>query len=384
MFSLKAHGANGKIKEMNNQNLKTTALCALHEKCHAHMVDFHGWLMPLHYGSQIHEHHAVRNDAGMFDVSHMTVIDIHGAKSYQLLRYLLANNIDKLTSPGKALYSAMLNHEGGVIDDLIVYFFSQQHYRMVVNSATREKDLAWIKQHASRYQVDIQPRDDLSLIAVQGPQAQQKVSRLLTSAQQNDIAGMKPFFGKQTGQLFIATTGYTGEQGYEIALPSTLAATFWQALLDAGVTPCGLGARDTLRLEAGMNLYGQEMDEQTSPLVANMGWTIGWEPPQRDFIGRQALEKQRHAIQEQLVGLVMQDKGILRNQLSVTCRSLEGETCYGTITSGSFSPTLNCSIALARLPVNISDEASVTLRGKPHAVRIVKPLFVRNGKSVID
>ncbi|QHM75109.1 Aminomethyltransferase [Mixta theicola] len=369
---------------MINSKLKTTALCAQHEKCHAHMVDFHGWLMPLHYGSQIHEHHAVRNDAGMFDVSHMTVIDLQGAKSYQLLRYLLANNIDKLTSPGKALYSAMLNHEGGVIDDLIVYFFTQQHYRMVVNSATREKDLAWIRQYAAQYQVEIKLRDDLSLIAVQGPAAQQKVAQLLTPAQRDDIAGMKPFFGKQTGQLFIATTGYTGEKGYEIALPSAMAAAFWQGLLEAGVTPCGLGARDTLRLEAGMNLYGQEMDEQTSPLVANMGWTIGWEPPQRDFIGREALEKQRHALQEQLVGLVLQDKGILRNQLPVQCRNQQGEICYGTITSGSFSPTLNCSIALARLPVAIGNEASVTLRGKPHAVRIVKPVFVRNGKSVVD
>ncbi|QCT20859.1 glycine cleavage system aminomethyltransferase GcvT [Jejubacter calystegiae] len=365
-------------------DLKRTALYFQHEKKQALMVDFHGWLMPLHYGSQINEHHAVRNDAGMFDVSHMTIIDLHGEKTFLFLRYLLANDVAKLTTPGKALYSAMLTPEGGVIDDLIVYFFTHRFCRMVVNSATREKDLAWIEKHAAYYSVAIEVRDDLSLIAIQGPNAQHKVSQLLTPAQREDIADMKPFFGIQTGRLFIATTGYTGEKGYEIALPSELAEEFWQKLEQAGVRCCGLGARDTLRLEAGMNLYGQEMDETTSPLVANMEWTISWEPQDRGFVGRKALEKQRDAVNEQLVGLIMQGKGVLRNHLPVICEDRQGNTCSGVITSGSFSPTLHCSIALARVPTNVVDQASVILRGEPQVVRIVKPVFVRNGKRVVD
>ncbi len=365
-------------------DLKKTELYIQHEKKRALMVDFHGWLMPLHYGSQINEHHAVRNDAGMFDVSHMTIIDLHGEKTFLFLRYLLANDVAKLTISGKALYSAMLTPEGGVIDDLIVYFFTHKFCRMVVNSATREKDLDWIKTHAGRYCVAIDVRDDLSLIAIQGPNARDKVSQLLTAAQREDVAGMKPFFGIQTGQLFIATTGYTGEKGYEIALPSELAEDFWQKLEQVGVQCCGLGARDTLRLEAGMNLYGQEMDETTSPLIANMEWTIGWEPQDRDFIGRKALEKQRNAVSEQLIGLVMQGKGVLRRHLPVICTDGQGNTCHGVITSGSFSPTLQRSIALARVPINVVEHATVVLRGTPQAVRIVKPVFVRNGTSVID
>lgn len=359
-----------------------TPLYDQHVLCGARMVDFHGWMMPLHYGSQIDEHHAVRTDAGMFDVSHMTIVDLHGSRTREFLRYLLANDVAKLTKPGKALYSGMLNASGGVIDDLIVYYLTEDYFRLVVNSATREKDLSWITQHAEPYAIDITVRDDLSLIAVQGPNAQAKATSLFSDEQRHAVEGMKPFFGVQAGDFFIATTGYTGEAGYEIALPKEQAADFWQKLVQAGVKPCGLGARDTLRLEAGMNLYGQEMDESISPLAANMGWTIAWEPADRNFIGREVLELEREKGTEQLVGLVMTEKGVLRGELPVRFTDANGNAHEGVITSGTFSPTLGHSIALARVPAGIGETAIVQIRNREMPVKVAKPIFVRNGKSV--
>lgn len=359
-----------------------TPLYDQHVLCGARMVDFHGWMMPLHYGSQIDEHHAVRTGAGMFDVSHMTIVDLHGSRTREFLRYLLANDVAKLTKPGKALYSGMLNASGGVIDDLIVYYLTEDYFRLVVNSATREKDLSWITQHAEPYAIDITVRDDLSLIAVQGPNAQAKATSLFSDEQRHAVEGMKPFFGVQAGDFFIATTGYTGEAGYEIALPKEQAADFWQKLVQAGVKPCGLGARDTLRLEAGMNLYGQEMDESISPLAANMGWTITWEPADRNFIGREVLELEREKGTEQLVGLVMTEKGVLRGELPVRFTDANGNAHEGVITSGTFSPTLGHSIALARVPAGIGETAIVQIRNREMPVKVTKPIFVRNGKSV--
>jgi len=359
-----------------------TPLFEQHQACGARMVDFHGWMMPLHYGSQLDEHHAVRTDAGMFDVSHMTIVDLHGERTREFLRYLLANDVAKLTQPGKALYTGMLNASAGVIDDLIVYFMREDFFRLVVNSATREKDLAWISEHAVPYGIDIRERKDLALVAVQGPNARQKAETLFDDAQRAAVGGMKPFFGVQAGDLFIATTGYTGEAGYEIALPSEQVVTFWQQLLAAGVQPAGLGARDTLRLEAGMNLYGQEMDEGVSPLAANMGWTVAWEPSDRQFIGREVLETQRKAGTEQLVGLIMTEKGVLRNELPVRFSDADGNQQEGIITSGSFSPTLGCSIALARVPAGIGEQAIVQIRNREVPVRVTKPVFVRAGKPV--
>lgn len=355
-----------------------TVLIGKHIEAGAKVVDFHGWDMPLHYGSQIEEHHAVRTDAGMFDVSHMTIVDLHGARTREFLRYLVANDVAKLTVPGKALYTGMLNEVGGVIDDLIVYFMTEDFFRLVVNSATREKDLAWINAQAAAFAVTVTERPEFAMIAVQGPNAKAKVATLLSAEQQAAVAGMKPFFGVQAGDLFIATTGYTGEDGYEIALPNDQAADFWQKLLEAGVKPAGLGARDTLRLEAGMNLYGQDMDETVSPLAANMGWTIAWEPSDRSFIGRAALEKQRAEGTFKLVGLVMEQKGVLRHGQKVVVEGGEGE-----ITSGTFSPTLGYSIAMARVPATVGDTAEVDIRGKLVPVKVVKPSFVRMGKKVI-
>ncbi|MFT5880842.1 MAG: aminomethyltransferase [Moritella sp.] len=360
-----------------------TVLFPKHVEAGAKMVDFHGWDMPINYGSQIAEHNAVREDAGMFDVSHMTIVDIKGADAKPFLRYLLANDVAKLTVSGKALYTGMLQHDGGVIDDLIVYFFSDDDYRLVVNSATRVKDLAWINQQAAEFAVTVTELPELAMIAVQGPNAKAKAAAVFDAAQNAAVEGMKPFFGVQSGNLFIATTGYTGEAGYEIVLPQDAACELWQRLVDVGVVPCGLGARDTLRLEAGMNLYGLDMDETVSPLAANMGWTIGWEPQERDFIGRTALTAQKAAGTDKLVGLVLESKGVLRTGQKVIFADANGGDYEGVITSGSFSPTLGYSIAFARVPACIGDTAQVEMRKKLMTVSVTKPAFVRNGKKLV-
>lgn len=355
-----------------------TVLHAKHLESNAKMVDFHGWEMPINYGSQIEEHHAVRQDAGMFDVSHMTIVDVKGSEAKPFLRRLLCNDVEKLSVAGKALYTGMLNEEGGVIDDLIVYFFTETDYRLVVNSATREKDLAWLAKQSEGFEVTVTERPEFGMIAVQGPNAKAKVATILNDEQNAATEGMKPFFGVQAGDLFIATTGYTGEAGYEIVVPQAQCADLWQQLLDAGVRPCGLGARDTLRLEAGMNLYGLDMDESVSPLAANMAWTITWEPSDRDFIGRKALEAQKAAgDQPKLVGLVLEEKGVLRTGLKVIVNGEEG-----VITSGTFSPTLGHSIAMARVPRSIGETCEVEMRKKLVSVKVIKPSFVRNGKKV--
>ena len=358
-----------------------TVLFDKHLASNAKMVDFHGWDMPLNYGSQIEEHHAVRQDAGMFDVSHMTVVDITGTDAKAFLRTLLANDIVKLTVSGKALYGGMLNHDAGVIDDLITYFISETHYRLVVNSATREKDLAWINEQANAFEVTVTEKPEFAMIAVQGPNAKEKTATVLNDAQKSAVEGMKPFFGVQADSLFIATTGYTGEAGYEITVPADEAETLWQALLEAGVKPCGLGARDTLRLEAGMNLYSQDMDENVNPIAANMGWTIAWEPEDRNFIGREALAAIKAKGTEKMVGLVMEQKGVLRHGMNVFFIDSEGTEHQGIITSGTFSPTLGYSIAMARVPKGINEVAEVEMRKKRVEVKVVKPCFVRNGKQ---
>lgn len=343
------------------------------------MVDFGGWDMPLHYGSQVEEHHQVRRDCGVFDVSHMTIVDITGAQAKDWLQHLLANDVARLGFMGKALYSAMLNEAGGVIDDLIVYL-TDFGYRMVVNAATRDKDLAWMQRQTTGFDVTLTERSDLAMLAVQGPNARAKVATVVANARASLIDGLKVFQGLPEGDWFIARTGYTGEDGLEIMLPATEAASFFNELVGIGVAPIGLGARDTLRLEAGMNLYGQDMNEETSPLAANMGWTIAWEPQERNFIGRAALESQRtQANLPKLVGLVLDERGVLRAHQLVKVAGI-GE---GEITSGTFSPTLGKSIALARVPATTADRAEVEIRGKCYPVRVVQPNFVRQGKILV-
>ena len=348
------------------------------------MVDFGGWEMPLHYGSQVEEHHAVRNHAGIFDVSHMTIVDVHGAGAFDFLRRLLANDVAKMEAPGRALYSCMLNEAGGVVDDLIVYFREPGLYRLVVNAATRAKDLAWIGEQAEAFAVTVSERGDLALIAVQGPAARELAAGVLAgsnAALRDTALSLKPFSAAELRGRFVARTGYTGEDGFEVALPAADAPDMWQWLLDAGAAPCGLGARDTLRLEAGMNLYGSDMDDTTSPLESGLGWTIAWEPRGRDFIGRAAAEQARaNESRRQFTGLVLEDRGVLRNHQRVVVEGLPD----GEITSGGFSPTLGRSIALARLPAGGYAHARVDVRGKLLSARVVQPPFVRKGKVQVE
>ncbi len=340
------------------------------------MVDFAGWDMPLHYGSQIREHHQVRRAAGMFDVSHMAVVDLAGERAREFLGVLLANNVGKLACAGRALYSCMLNESGGVMDDLIVYCLAEGRFRMVVNAATRDKDLAWIGGHAPDYGVEVAERTDLAMIAVQGPKGRELVHGALGNEFAGRVGGLARFTAVWRDDLFVARTGYTGEDGYEIILPSTEAAGFWDKLRRAGVSPVGLGARDTLRLEAGMNLYGADMDEETTPLESGLGWTVAWEPADRGFIGRAILEEQRNTgVSQVLVGLALEGRGVLRNHQKVYVSGI-GE---GEITSGSFSPTLGMAIALARVPVEARGSVEVEIRGKRLTARVVRPPFVRNG-----
>ncbi len=352
-----------------------TPMYEQHVTAGARIVDFGGWDMPVHYGSQIEEHHKVRQDAGMFDVSHMTVIDIKGSESQAFLTRLLANDIRKLTLSGKALYSAMLNEKGGVLDDLIVYD-NNGDYLMVVNCGTREKDLAWISQQAEAFDCSITERPELAIIAVQGQNAMAAVDKVVGNETRSVIKSLKIFQGGYSSTWFIARTGYTGEKGLEIILPAEEARQFWEDLANNGVRPIGLGARDTLRLEAGMNLYGNDMDESVSPLESNMGSTVVLED--HEFIGKSALlKKLDKGIREQLVGLVMTERGILRAHYPVFCNGQQ----VGEITSGAFSPTLRHSIALARISV-ATGELTVGIRKKQFAVQRVTPPFVRNGKQV--
>ncbi|MNQ45936.1 Aminomethyltransferase [compost metagenome] len=356
-----------------------TPLYDLHLALGAKMVDFGGWDMPLHYGSQVEEHHQVRRDCGVFDVSHMTVIDVGGAQAKAWLQHLLANDVERLHSPGRALYSTMLNEQGGIVDDMIVYRLDEG-YRLVVNASTRDQDMAWMQAHLDGFDVQLRERSELAMLAIQGPHARQKIAELVSQSRGNLIQLLKPFEGLSDGDWFIARTGYTGEDGLEIILPADQAPGFFNDLVGAGISPIGLGARDTLRVEAGMNLYGQDIQQDISPLASNMAWSIAWEPATRQFIGRKALETEQAAgVQHKLVGLVLEERGVLRAHQVVRIADV-GE---GEITSGSFSPTLSKSIALARVPMATADRAEVEIRGKWYPVRVVKPTFVRHGKTLI-
>ncbi|VEG91726.1 glycine cleavage system aminomethyltransferase GcvT [Legionella spiritensis] len=356
-----------------------TTLHANHVALKAKMVDFHGWDMPLHYGSQIEEHHAVRNDAGMFDVSHMTVVDILGAGGRQFLRRLLTNDVDQLAHTGRALYSCMCNEHGGIIDDLIVYQRTTDNYRLVLNSATRAHDLAWLHAKCEGFAVGLQERTELAMIAVQGPNALNKVMSVLTPAQIDAVSTLTQFECVDVGDWFFARTGYTGEDGLEIIIPATAITGLWDSLLQTGVQPCGLAARDTLRLEAGLLLYGQDMDETTTPLESGLAWTIKWQPEDRNFIGMGALLSQKQqGVQRKMVGLVLQDKGIMRTGQRVV---IEGHA-DGVITSGTYSPTLGKSIALARVPANTGEQVFVEIRNKLIPAAVGKPRFVKLGKAI--
>ena len=360
--------------------ISKTPLHANHLACGAKMVDFHGWEMPLHYGSQLNEHHHVRNDAGLFDVSHMNVVDVLGAGGRQFLRHLLTHDVDTLQHTGRALYSCMCNDHGGIIDDLIVYQRAPDNYRLVLNSATRARDLAWIRDKVRGFSAGLQERTDLAMIAVQGPNAIEKTLTLLNAAQIDALSTLGHFECVEVDHCFFARTGYTGEDGLEIIVPQKDINQLWTALVNAGVHPCGLAARDTLRLEAGLLLYGQDMNELTTPLESGLAWTVKWQPEDRGFIGLGALLSQKeHGVKQKFVGLTLLDKGVMRAGQRVIVDGLPD----GTITSGTWSPTLNQSIALARVPAATGTHVMVDIRGKLFPAAVSKPRFVKNGARII-
>jgi aminomethyltransferase len=363
---------------MRTQNaLRSTPLADAHRALGARMVDFAGWEMPLHYGSQLEEHRAVRSSAGMFDVSHMLAVDVEGDGAQAFLRRLLANDVARLKAPGQALYSCLLNEAGGVLDDLIAYWRGGNRFRLVLNAGTAEKDCAWLLSQREDPAVGIEPRRDLCILAVQGPRAREKTWEALPRTRAATEA-IGYFHSAETDGMLVARTGYTGEDGFEIMLAAGAASGAWASLLKAGVAPAGLGARDTLRLEAGMNLYGQDMDETVTPQESGLAWTVALEDP-RAFIGRQAVEGKTATRGRR--GLVLIDKGVMRGHQNVRCAAGAGE-----ITSGGFSPTLNRSIALARLPRAAASgaEAEVEVRGNWLRARVVEPPFVRRGKVLIN
>jgi aminomethyltransferase len=358
--------------------LLRTPLYAAHVRAGAKLVDFGGWEMPLHYGSQLREHHAVRQASGVFDVSHMRSVDVSCEQSLAFLRHLLANDVQKLQGSGHAFYSCMLNPQGGVIDDLIVYRFNQDSWRLVVNAACAESDISWMRQvaQAGNFDVSILPRDDLAMLALQGPQALERLAQVQPQWAQA-LVSVKPFGFVSLADIVVARTGYTGEDGVEIMLPANEAQTLWDELLDSGVQPCGLGARDTLRLEAGMNLYGQEMNSMTMPSEAGLAWTVSLKDPSRQFVGRAAMDG--FMVNRQLIGLKLLDKGVMRAHMTVATAQGDGE-----ITSGTMSPTLGVSIAMARLPLAVQkgDIVQVQIRDKSVPAEVCQLPFVRHGRAV--
>jgi aminomethyltransferase len=363
---------------MTNE-LKKTALYPVHLEMGAKMVDFAGWSMPVHYGSQLEEHTRVRSDAGMFDVSHMLAVDVRGTGASYFLQRVFANDVARLQKPGKALYTCMLNEHGGVLDDLIVYSRENGSYRAVVNAGTAEKDLAWLdaQREHSGAKVEISPRRDLAIVAVQGPRAREKfwAAAPQLRAPSERLAN---FEAVQAGDALIARTGYTGEDGFEVMMPAEEVEALWRALAQHGVKPAGLGARDTLRLEAGMNLYGQDMDEHVTPFECGLDWTVDLKTG-REFVGRSVLERSHP--DRKLVGVILQDRGVMRAHQQI--RTPQGN---GEVTSGGFSPTMNCSIALARVPRHVESGAKleVEIRGKWLKGTVVKPPFVRHGKVLVE
>lgn len=359
---------------------KRTPFYDLHLQSHAKIVDFAGWDMPLHYGSQIEEHHQVRRDAGVFDVSHMGIVDLNGPQSEPFLRYLLSNDVARM-EVNQALYTCMLNEAGGVIDDLIVYKINEQFFRLIVNAGTKEKDLAWMNQVAKNFDVTLTEQINFCMLAMQGPQVLAKLSRLFESDDLKTIQALKPFRFAIISDCLIARTGYTGEDGYEMIFPKTEAKKYWQSLLQAGMLPCGLGCRDTLRLEAGLNLYGQDMDETVTPFESNLGWTVALEPSSREFLGRSALEQQKKdGVKKLLLGLLLTGPGIMRHDQKV----LLNNKTIGVITSGGYSPTLQKSIGFARITNQLNGACFIEIRGKQVPAQVVTLPFVRKGKKVFE
>ena len=360
--------------------MKCTPLYDQHSQAGASLIDFYGWWLPMHYGSQIDEHHAVRADVGMFDVSHMAIVEIVGQDVTSFLRYLLANDVAKLKQVGRAQYTLMLNESGGFLDDLIVFFCDHDRYRLIFNAANAQRNIDWVCEQGQSYDVSVRHLSHYANIAIQGPKSWDVIHQVMPDTY-SALVDLKPFRFIETQGWLLSRTGYTGEDGFEIMLPNDAASDFWQQLLDVGVQPCGLGARDTLRLEAGLNLYGQDMDESTLPIEANLDWVVAWKDDQRDFMGRQALEHKQPQTDKRLQGVVLTERGVLRSGQQV----VENGSIIGNVTSGTFSPTMQCGVGLVLVdkPKALEDKLAVQYRRRTLQGRVVKPPFVRQGEILV-
>ncbi|MGA7953894.1 MAG: glycine cleavage system aminomethyltransferase GcvT [Gloeobacterales cyanobacterium] len=349
-------------------DFKHTPLFDLQLAQNARMVPFEAWEMPVQYKGILAEHQAVRSDVGLFDISHMGKFILKG--NLDEIQRLIPSDLSRLHS-GEGQYTVLLNEQGGIVDDVIFYCHSPEHWTVIVNASTTEKDKTWIQTHASAVELHDLSQERL-LLAIQGPNAQAKLQPYTTI----DLSSI-PRFGHQTGELlgaesFIARTGYTGEDGFELMLPCEEGRSLWTKLLNDGVCPCGLGCRDTLRLEAGMHLYGQDMSDETTPLEASLGWLVHWD--KGPFIGREVLESQKSKLTRKLVGLEIQGRGIPRHDYPVLFQGAP----IGTVTSGVLSPQSHKGIALAYVPMELSTLAThleVDIRGKTVPAMVVKRPF---------
>jgi aminomethyltransferase len=346
------------------------------------MVEFAGWDMPVQYKGVIEEHLAVRERAGMFDVSHMGELTIEGPRALEAAQRLVTNDLGKC-SDGQAQYSALCTESGGVIDDIIVYRRAADRLFVCVNASGRDKDFQWIKEHAGSGAQVAQQSDDWAQIAIQGPAAA-KIVDALCEPRVLDVGyyHFRPAAVAGIAGCIAARTGYTGEDGFEVFCPPQHARKLWDALLEAGVVPCGLGARDSLRLEVAFRLYGNDMDEQHTPLEAGLGWIVKLDKP-GGFIGCEALKKQKaEGLKRRIVGLKCTGRGIARQGYAVRARG--GKDDVGVITSGTMSPCLKEAIALAYVPAALAKEGTeldVDVRGKPVEARVVKTPFVAKEAS---
>jgi len=326
--------------------VKKTPIYPRHVELGAKIVDFHSWLMPMRYEGIVSEHLAVRNKAGIFDVSHMGEFDIKGRDAYAFAQFLITNNLDKI-GPGRALYTAMCMENGGMVDDLIVYIFNNEHIMLVVNASNIEKDFNWVKSNIGTYNVELNNiSSNTGLIAVQGPDSASIIKEFLGK----DIAGIKRFHFQEDGEILISRTGYTGENGFELFVDAERSLWLWDELMKFSIQPVGLGARDTLRLEKGYLLYGSDADDSTNPLEAGISWAVDLTKP--NFIGKDALVNEKP--KQMLVFIEMLDRGIPREGCRI--RDSLGEKEIGEITSGTYSPSLKKGIAMGYIDISqISD-----------------------------
>lgn len=359
--------------------LKKTALNLAHKALGARMVDFGGWDMPVIYSNQIEEHHAVRTQAGLFDVSHMGEVMISGPDAFALVQKLVTKDISKM-KPGRVSLGVMCTEAGGIIDDLTVYKYDDERYMLVINAGTREKDVAWCKQNAQGMDVQIDDiSDDVTKIDIQGPKAQ-KILQELTDA---DLSEIKRYWFKTIAvngtEMTVSRSGYTGEDGFELYLPNSAAEDLWHKLIEVGTAdgllPCGLGSRDTLRTECGMMLYGHDISTETTPLEAVYGWAVSFD---KDFIGKAALLKQKEAgVKKKLIGFEVIERGIAREHYAIFHN---GEK-VGEVTSGTPSPTTGKNIGMGYVPVELKapgTELEIEMRGRMIKAVVVKLPFYKS------